>query len=205
MPFSKSAAIAAAMFAILGITGVSTPGRAYDLNRPAVTTPQLSTGQVPAQTDAQAETKADAAVADEQESYDSLSEAIADQDIPAQIDGDLRCLAEAVYFESKGEPLSGQLAVAQVILNRTQSGRFPATVCSVVKQSGQFSFVRGGSLPETPFEKPSFRTAVAVSLVAMNGDWDSDAGDALYFHARRVAPSWRMRRVASIGNHVFYR
>ncbi|MFX8274241.1 hypothetical protein ABTL44_19665, partial [Acinetobacter baumannii] len=55
------------------------------------------------------------------DSYASLAEAIADRQVPQTLDGDLRCLAEAVYFEAKGEPLAGQLAVAQVILNRAQS------------------------------------------------------------------------------------
>ena len=57
-------------------------------------------------------------------------------------------MAGAIYFEAKGEPLSGQLAVAEVILNRAKSGRFPKAICSVVTQRGQFSFVRGGRIPD---------------------------------------------------------
>jgi N-acetylmuramoyl-L-alanine amidase len=195
----------AAVTVLLGLANASAPGRANDLDRPSVTTPSIgtpSTSSVPAQA---ATAQADAAAQVDEDGYASLSEAVASQDTPDALDGDLRCLAEAVYYESKGEPLSGQLAVAEVILNRTQSGRFPKTVCSVVKQTGQFSFVRGGALPDAPLGTSAFRTAVAIAQVALNDDWDSEAKDALYFHARGRTPGWRMTRVASIGNHIFYR
>ena len=113
-------------------------------------------------------------------------------------------MAGAIYFEAKGEPLPGQLAVAEVILNRTKSGRFPKSVCSVVTQPGQFSFVRGGRIPEVA-QNRQYQTAVAVARVALGDMWDSPAADAMYFHARRVAPSWGRKTVATIGNHVFYR
>ena len=77
----------------------------------------------------------------------SLAEAVEAYAAGDAGDAEQECLARAVYFEAKGEPLRGQLAVAQVILNRTQSGRFPSSVCGVVKQRGQFSFVRGGHFP----------------------------------------------------------
>lgn len=208
MTFLSRVAGSAALIAIIAVAGVSTPGRADNLDRPLIATPSLpvdatvtapSTLQ-PAQPSAQS-----TPTSSDDDSYASLAEAIADRQVPQTLDGDLRCLAEAVYFEAKGEPLAGQLAVAQVILNRAQSGRFPKSVCSVVTQAGQFAFVRGGKLPATPRLNGQFRTAVAIAMVAMDGDWDSDAPDALFFHARRVTPAWRMTRVASIGNHVFYR
>lgn len=141
---------------------------------------------------------------DADDGYDSLSEAVADQDSSADLDEDLTCLAGAIYFESKGEPLSGQLAVAEVIINRAKSGRFGSSICGVIKQRGQFSFVRGGQIPAVANNR-DYRTAVAVAQVALGDDWASPAPNALYFHARRVAPSWRMQKVAAIGNHVFYR
>ena len=119
-------------------------------------------------------------------------------------DSELRCLATAVYFESKGEPLNGQLAVAQVIMNRAQSGRFASTLCGVVKQPSQFSFVRRGSLPAVR-ENAQWRDAVGVAQVAMKGLHKGPAADALYFHAKRVSPGWGKRPLASVGNHVFYR
>lgn len=119
-------------------------------------------------------------------------------------DSELRCLATAVYFESKGEPLAGQLAVAQVVMNRAQSGRFASTLCGVVKQPSQFSFVRGGAFPAIA-NMAQWRNAVGVAHVAMKGLYKSPAANALYFHARRVSPGWGKRSVASVGNHIFYR
>ncbi|WP_219894532.1 cell wall hydrolase [Aquisediminimonas profunda] len=115
------------------------------------------------------------------------------------------CLAGAVYFEAKGEPLDGQLAVAQVIMNRARSGRFPSSVCGVVFQPSQFSFVRGNSFPPIARSSHYWQQAVAIAKIAGNDMWNSTAGSALYFHARRVSPGWRLNRVATIGNHVFYR
>lgn len=138
------------------------------------------------------------------ERYSTLAAAVADQDVPASIDDELNCLAVGVYYESKGEPLEGQLAVAEVLLNRTTSGRFPKSICSVLTQRGQFSFVRGGAIPR-PRMDAHWRTAVAVAQVARDDEWDSSVSKALFFHARRVSPGWRMSRLGSVGNHVFYR
>ncbi len=74
-------------------------------------------------------------------------------------------------MQAKSEPLAGQLAVADVILNRTESGRFPRSVCGVVTQRGQFSFVRGGKLP-TPPANGQWKKALAVAQVAMKDQWD---------------------------------
>lgn len=118
---------------------------------------------------------------------------------------ELECLAAAVYFESKGEPLAGQLAVAHVIKNRSKLSRFASTYCGVVRQAGQFSFVRGSGFPPVARSSANWRTAVAIATIADRDLWDAPAANALYFHARRVAPGWRMVRLASVGNHVFYR
>lgn len=136
--------------------------------------------------------------------YASLSAAVASQEGEEVSDSELTCLATGIYFEAKSEPLAGQLAVADVILNRTTSGRFPKSVCSVIAQPGQFSFVRGGKLP-TPPSNAQWRKAMAVAQVAKKDLWESPAGDALYFHARYAKPSWGRARVATVGNHVFYR
>jgi spore germination cell wall hydrolase CwlJ-like protein len=119
---------------------------------------------------------------------------------------ELECLATGVYFEAKSEPLAGQLAVGQVIANRAQSGgRFPSTYCGVLFQRGQFSFVHGRSLPSVPHSNRQWQTAVAVAKIVDQGLKESSVGDALFFHARYVAPGWRAKRIASIGNHIFYR
>jgi spore germination cell wall hydrolase CwlJ-like protein len=136
--------------------------------------------------------------------FASLAAAVAGQDFADDADSELSCLAGAVYFESKGEPLSGQLAVANVIINRTNSGRFPRTICGVVKQPGQFSFIRGGAIPAIR-SAAQYRTAMAIAQVAMDKEWDNPTPGALYFHARRVSPGWARPRVATIGNHIFFR
>lgn len=119
---------------------------------------------------------------------------------------ELDCLATGVYFEAKGEPLAGQLAVGRVIANRVQSGgRFPGTYCGVLFQRGQFSFVHGHSLPSVQHSNKQWQTAVAIAKIVDEHLKDSEAGDALFFHARYVSPSWHAKRVALIGNHIFYR
>lgn len=142
-------------------------------------------------------------VATPKASFASLADAVAAQDGMIE-DEHLRCLAGAVYFESQGEPLAGQLAVAQVIINRTKSGRFAPDVCGVVKQRGQFGFVRGGAIPPVPATRPAYRTAVAVAKVAMAQGWAPTAADALYFNGARESHSGN-RRIALIGHHAFYR
>ncbi|QIL01549.1 cell wall hydrolase [Sphingomonas sinipercae] len=118
---------------------------------------------------------------------------------------ELECLAAGIYFESKSEPLAGQLAVGEVIANRASSGRFAKTYCGVLTQRGQFSFVRGGRWPAVAKSGRQWQTAVAIAKIVDQDLKDSAAGNALFFHAKRVSPGWRLKRVASIGNHVFYR
>ena len=119
---------------------------------------------------------------------------------------ELECLATGVYFEAKSEPLAGQLAVGKVIANRTGShGRFPSSYCGVLFQRGQFSFVHGRSLPSVPRSSKQWQTAVAIAKIVDQDLKESSVGDALFFHARYVSPGWRLKRVASIGNHVFFR
>jgi spore germination cell wall hydrolase CwlJ-like protein len=121
------------------------------------------------------------------------------------VDGDMKCLAGAVYFESKGESLEGQLAVARVIINRAKSGRFADSLCGVVYQPSQFSFVRGRGMPPIRIDSRDWREAVAIAQIAMNDSWDSRAEGALFFHARRVSPGWGKAKLAMIDNHIFYR
>lgn len=119
---------------------------------------------------------------------------------------ELECLATGIYFESKSEPLAGQLAVGRVIANRASSGgRFPDSYCGVLFQRGQFSFVHGRALPSVPRANRQWQTAVAVAKIVDQHLQESAAGNALFFHARYVSPAWHAKRVASIGNHIFYR
>ena len=119
---------------------------------------------------------------------------------------ELVCLADGNYCESKSEPLAGQLAVGEVIANRANSnGRFPSTYCGVLFQRSQFSFIRGRSLPSVPRASKQWQTAVAIAKIVDQNLKDSVVGNALFFHAKRVSPGWRLKRVASVGNHIFYR
>ena len=137
----------------------------------------------------------------------SLRELVGQVDSGAQLTEQMRCLAGAVYFESRGEPLAGQLAVAQVVINRSEDRRWPASYCGVVYQRSQFSFVRGGQMPNINTSSSAWNRAKAVARIAHDGMWESEAADAVYFHASYVRPSWSRAktRLAQIDTHVFYR
>ena len=116
------------------------------------------------------------------------------------------CLANAVYFEARGEPIEGQLAVAEVVLNRTASGRYPSTICDVVTQPWQFSFVRHGIIPSADRSSEAWRRAVAIARIAETGASRLLPRDVLWYHAEYVSPSWgrRLARNTKIGLHIFY-
>lgn len=137
----------------------------------------------------------------------SLHELVAETDSDYQLSEQMRCLAGAIYFESRGEPLAGQLAVAQVVINRSESSRFPSSYCAVVLQRSQFSFVKNGRLPQPRAGSQAWKQAKAIARIAHEGRWNSEAGDALYFHAKYVKPGWSRKKVAraTISSHVFYR
>ena len=118
---------------------------------------------------------------------------------------ELECLAGAIYFESKSESLKGQLAVGHVIANRAASGRFPSSYCGVVYQRSQFSFVRGRSMPPIARSGQQWKNAVAIARIVDQKLAPTPVSKALFFHARRVSPGWKLTRVATLGNHVFYR
>jgi N-acetylmuramoyl-L-alanine amidase len=185
-------AVALAIVSLLALAGLAAPASAKDLAAhaaPASATTGMTLASAPA---------ASGFI------FTSLAAAVSAQVIPDVADDDLACLAGAVYFESHGEPLLGQLAVAKVILNRTRSGRYPTSICGVVTQRSQFSFVRGGVMPEAP-DNAHYRTALAIAEIALTNAWEDPSEGALSFHARRVSPGWRMTRVTTIGNHIFYR
>lgn len=139
-----------------------------------------------------------------QMSLSALVEAIVQ--LPAiELSPELQCLARAVYFEARGEPLEGQLAVAQVIRNRTQSDAWPRQICGVVYQPNQFSFTKDRH-SDTPSNESLWRIAQAISLIAATDNWSEVVQNATHFHAARVAPRWgKLRKVSTIGNHIFYR
>lgn len=134
------------------------------------------------------------------ESAGGLRQAVADKQV--------RCLAENVYYESRGESLQGQIAVAKVTLNRLEEG-YAKTVCGVVKQGCQFSWVcEGSGRQPTGF---LWNQAVGVALVTLNeaDKVEDPTNGATHFHATYIdwKPTWKRVKdsVSQIGNHVFYR
>ncbi len=123
------------------------------------------------------------------------------------LDAQAECLATAVYFESMGESLEGQLAVAQVVINRANSGKYPTNWCAVIKQKAQFSFVRAGRFPSIDPGCDAWRKARAIAVIAANNMAATLPTDVLWYHADYVAPGWgkRLNVVDKIGAHIFYR
>lgn len=146
-------------------------------------------------------------VAEPAPSAASLRDMIAKVEAPANLSRELECLAGAIYFESRGEPINGQLAVAQVVINRADSRQFPSDYCGVVYQRAQFSFVKNGRMPSIARGSTAWKKAKKIATIAHRGLWESEAQDSLYFHAKYVSPRWarvKSRRTA-INTHIFYR
>jgi len=125
-------------------------------------------------------------------------------------DAEFECLAKALYFEARGEPVSGQVAVAEVVLNRVDSPRFPETICEVVHEartrSCQFSFMCDGKA-ETVTDDAAWTVAAKIARAMIDGAPRSLTGGATYFHAGFVRPFWSrtFAKTAEIGGHLFYR
>ena len=124
-----------------------------------------------------------------------------------------RCLADAVYFEARGEPVRGQMAVAQVVINRVFSGYYPNNICGVVYQNAhrhrrcQFTFACDGR-PERVNEPAAWERAQNIAREALEGNfWLNEVGKATHYCARWVHPRWvrKMRKLDRIGVHTFYR
>lgn len=125
----------------------------------------------------------------------------------------LECLTQAVYYESRGEPREGQVAVAQVVMNRVSSGRYPASVCAVVFQGAdrpgcQFSFACEGNRQGTAINPASWARsqAVAQEVLAAARSPNAAPTGADHFHADYVQPKWagQMQRLVQIGRHIFF-
>ncbi|MCV6587244.1 MAG: cell wall hydrolase [Marinibacterium sp.] len=125
---------------------------------------------------------------------------------------DLRCLSEALYFEARGESVRGQFAVAEVIMNRVKSGRFPDTVCGVINQGTgrkyqcQFTYTCDG-IAEVIREPKAYERVSKVARAVLDGSGAPLTSGATHYHTTAVRPSWSRvyRHTASIGVHRFYR
>ncbi len=125
---------------------------------------------------------------------------------------DLQCLAQAIYFESRGEPLEGQIAVAEVVLNRVDDRSFPNTVCGVTNQgvgkgrACQFSYACDGN--SDAMKSPAARErSIKLASLMLAGRPRTVTDGATYFHTRSIKPGWarKMSRTTAIGHHLFYR
>jgi spore germination cell wall hydrolase CwlJ-like protein len=122
------------------------------------------------------------------------------------------CLATAIYFEARGEPVRGQIAVGQVILNRVRSLQFPQTICGVVYQGQgapgcQFSFACDGH-SDMPRQDAHWALAQSLARQITSGQvWLPEVGYSTYYHADYVRPGWvnAMNKIDSIGRHIFYK
>ncbi|MBW0144523.1 cell wall hydrolase [Sphingomicrobium clamense] len=135
----------------------------------------------------------------------SLPELVEDYKDSYELDRQGKCLATAVYFEARGESLEGQLAVADVVLNRADSEQYPDDWCDVVKQKAQFSFVQNRQFPKIR-DMQSWEKAKAVARIAIDGAEEVVRGDVLWYHADYVKPIWRhnLSEVTKVGVHIFY-
>ena len=134
--------------------------------------------------------------------------------LPPSVDtaSELKCLATAIYFEARGEPEDGQLAVAQVVINRLKNPAYPDTICGVVYQNKnkrnrcQFSFACDG-IPERVTEKKAWDQANEIAKAVISGnEYLTEVGHSTHYHATYVYPHWapRMKKNTKIGLHVFY-
>ncbi len=133
--------------------------------------------------------------------------------LPAASGGDQwQCLAEALYFEARGESVRGMFAVGEVILNRVDSDAYPDTLCRVINQGTgrkyacQFTYTCDG-LPENINEPRAWERVGKVAAILLDGAPRALTGGATHYHTKAVSPSWAQRypRTASIGSHYFYR
>jgi spore germination cell wall hydrolase CwlJ-like protein len=126
----------------------------------------------------------------------------------------LDCLARNIYHEAGYEPFEGKVAVAQVTLNRAESGQFPSDICKVVYQKNvvyekvlcQFSWYCDQANLKKPMNGPIYIESMEVAKkVLLEGFRLSSVKDALYFHGDYINPGWKRERVAKVGRHIFYK
>lgn len=136
-------------------------------------------------------------------------------DITAEVrERQLACLAKNIYYEAGSEPFEGKVAVAQVTLNRVESGKFPGDVCQTIYQKNifyekvvcQFSWYCDRAAVARPIHKGNYdESMVAAKKVLLEGFRLPSLESALFYHADYVNPGWRKEKVAKIGRHIFYK
>ena len=126
---------------------------------------------------------------------------------------EIMCIAMAVYWEARGEPLAGRFAVAEVIMNRTHDPRYPDDACSVVYDGGEtrheceFSFFCDGKSDQPDINSVAWYSAQLIARAVYEGRSAPVVGDATHYHTRWVHPKWARSGavVATVNDHIFYR
>lgn len=136
-------------------------------------------------------------------------------DITAEVrERQLGCLAKNIYYEAGSEPFEGKVAIAQVTLNRTASGKFPSDICQTIYQKNifyekvvcQFSWACDRNTGVRPINSAAFNQSMDVAKkVLLEGFRLPGLKDAMYFHADNVSPGWNRQKIVQIGHHIFYR
>lgn len=130
-----------------------------------------------------------------------------------EVEKTLDCLAINVYREAGHEPFEGKVAVAQVTLNRANSGKFPREICAVVYQKSrftervvcQFSWYCDSKHRNRPINEEAYEESYRVAKMVFLEDFKLESiENALYYHADYVNPNWKLKRIAKIGTHIFY-
>jgi spore germination cell wall hydrolase CwlJ-like protein len=144
----------------------------------------------------------------------SATQEVVGSDVTVQIrEQQLGCLAKNIYHEAANEPFEGKVAVAQVTLNRAASGQFPDDVCKVIYQKNkfyekvicQFSWYCDRTVKFRPVNQAAYDESMAVAKkVLLEGFRLPGLKNALYYHASYIDPKWNRKRVAKIGQHIFY-
>ena len=124
----------------------------------------------------------------------------------------MSCLAEALYFEARGEPIKGQLAVGEVVLNRVEDPRYPDSICKVVNQGTgrrfacQFTYTCDGKL-ETVFERDAYAISLKISKILLTTHDRRLTEGSTHYHSNYVNPKWskNFERITKYGRHIFYR
>ena len=131
----------------------------------------------------------------------------------SEVERTLDCLAMNIYREAGNEPFEGKVAVAQVTLNRANSGKFPREICAVVYQKSrftekvicQFSWYCDSDHRNMPINKELYDESYKVAKMVFVEDFKLESlKDALYYHADYINPNWKLKRITKIGNHIFY-
>ena len=150
-------------------------------------------------------------VVDKLDKYESIESS---QITTAMRERQLACLATNIYYEAGNQPFEGKVAVAQVTINRTESGQYPADICKTIYQKNivyekvlcQFSWVCDRTVVARPVNRANFKESEEVAKkVLLEGFRLPSLKDAMYFHGDYINPGWKREKIAKIGNHIFYK